>query len=390
MLAQRSPVHSPEITSDMTLQMTSRSTLQSTSDFASDDSSHQLSPEGTPQAPREAIKVLYIGGYGRSGSTLLNQLLGQIDGFHSVGEMWNVWQRCFIENQLCSCGVPFRNCEFWSAVVEQAFGGFEHVPLDEINRLVRLMRSNQYLLPLAYPRLRSAEQQANIDAYVAILRKLYRSIQQVSGSRVIVDASKGPRYAMLLSEIDEIELRVVHLVRDSRGVVYSWQKTRIKPEVYWKTEYMDRLNPTSAALIWNITNLFMQTFRKREANYLFVRYEDLVTSPRVWLKRIVEFAGEEGYDEIPIEGDGTLSYAVNVAVDHSAGGNPSRFRQGMITLRQDTEWQEKMPEYQKFVVTTLTRPLLRRYGYSPMIPAGELRNTPVDGRGAFSGNGRSI
>ena len=94
------------------------------------------------------------------------------------------------------------------------------------------MRSNQYLFLLAYPKFRSAQQQKNIEAYRRILTKLYCAIQSVSGSQVIVDSSKGPRYAMLLNEIPEIDLRVVHLVRDSRGVVYSWQKKHVKPEVY--------------------------------------------------------------------------------------------------------------------------------------------------------------
>ena len=39
----------------------------------------------TNDVPR--TKVLFIGGYGRSGSTLLDRLLGQIDGFVSVGEV---------------------------------------------------------------------------------------------------------------------------------------------------------------------------------------------------------------------------------------------------------------------------------------------------------------
>ena len=80
----------------------------------------------------ETIKVLYIGGYGRSGSTLLDRLLGQMQGFHSVGEMWNIWQKCFIENQLCGCGKPFQECDFWSAVVEEGFGGFQQVDLEKI------------------------------------------------------------------------------------------------------------------------------------------------------------------------------------------------------------------------------------------------------------------
>ena len=34
-----------------------------------------------------APKVLFIGGYGRSGSTLLDRVLGSTDGFFSAGEL---------------------------------------------------------------------------------------------------------------------------------------------------------------------------------------------------------------------------------------------------------------------------------------------------------------
>ena len=71
--------------------------------------------------------VLFIAGPGRSGSTLLDLLLGQIDGFCSTGEMRYIWERGFAQNQLCGCGKPFRECEFWTQVVKEAFGGFENV-----------------------------------------------------------------------------------------------------------------------------------------------------------------------------------------------------------------------------------------------------------------------
>ena len=40
--------------------------------------------EPQPSAP---IKVVYITGAGRSGTTLLDILLGELDGFFSAGEM---------------------------------------------------------------------------------------------------------------------------------------------------------------------------------------------------------------------------------------------------------------------------------------------------------------
>jgi hypothetical protein len=306
---------------------------------------------------KNEVKVLYIGGYGRSGSTLLVRLLGQFHGFHAVGEMWHIWQKCFTENELCGCGKPFRECEFWSAVVEEAFGSFANVQLDEINALRNSLESHIYLPVLAYPQLRTAQQQESIQAFVAVLQKLYSAIHKVSGSRVIIDSSKGPRYAKLLAEIPEVDLRIVHLTRDSRAVVFSWQKKMVKPEVYWKTQYMDRPTPVAAALNWNITNMLMQSFGNNRDAYLFIRYEDLIEAPSTWLAEIVKLAGED-------EGDAfDHDHKVNLSVDHTAVGNPNRFRQGTIELRRDDEWRDKMPKFQKHLVTTLTLPLLHRYRY---------------------------
>lgn len=305
------------------------------------------------------VKVLYIGGYGRSGSTLLVRLLGRLPGFQAVGEMWNIWQKSFTENELCGCGQPFQSCEFWSAVVEEAFGGFGNVDLEEIKQIRQSMQSHAYLPLLAYPQLRNAAQREKIAHYQSALQKLYSAIQSVSGCRVIIDSSKGPRYAMLLNEIPEIDLRVVHLTRDSRAVVYSWQKKMVKPEVYWKTEYMDRPSPISAALNWNITNMLTQRFGKREAGYRFVRYEDLIEAPDTWLNEIVNFAGEDVGEAVSLEREGE----VDLSVDHTAVGNPNRFRKGPIELRRDDEWRTKMSPAQKNLVTALTLPLLNKYGY---------------------------
>jgi hypothetical protein len=307
----------------------------------------------------KSVKVLYIGGYGRSGSTLLVRLLGQLPGFNAVGEMWRIWEKCFIENELCGCGKPFRECSFWSSVVEEAFGGFDGIDVAEVNAIRRLLQSHAYLPVIAFPQLQTEQQRQNTKVYREVVRKLYLAIQHVSGCRVIIDSSKGPRYAMLLNEIPELDLRILHLARDSRAVVYSWQKKMVKPEVYWKTEYMDRPNPLSAALNWNFANLLTQSFEKSRASYRFVRYEDLIESPQRWLAEIAKFAGEDGDTLYGLEGDGS----VNLAVNHTAVGNPNRFRQGAIELHRDDEWRYRMPKIQKQLVTSLTLLLLQKYGY---------------------------
>lgn len=305
------------------------------------------------------VKVLYIGGYGRSGSTLLNRLLGALPGFHAVGETWYMWERSVFDNELCGCGKPIRECEFWRAVVDAAFGGFDNIDLDKIKACRQALESQEYLPAVIYPQLRTAVQQAVIGEYQLVMKKLYLAIHAVSGSRVIVDSSKGPRYAMLLNEIPELDLRLLHLVRDSRAVAYSWQKKRIRPEVYWKTAYMYRPGLIHAALAWGITNVVAQSFRRKGTPYLFARYEDIVASPRAWLTKIVHFAGEEE------QGDALFvrENVVHLSVDHTAAGNPNRFRQGTVEVRRDDEWQQKMPRGERLLVTALTLPLLYKYGY---------------------------
>ncbi|MDQ3927328.1 MAG: hypothetical protein M3272_10185, partial [Actinomycetota bacterium] len=68
------------------------------------------------------IKVLYIAGFGRSGSTLLGNVLGQVDDFVSVGEIRNIWLHGLIQNKVCGCGAPFKECEMWQPVLNEAFG----------------------------------------------------------------------------------------------------------------------------------------------------------------------------------------------------------------------------------------------------------------------------
>lgn len=56
--------------------------------------------------------IVYIAGYGRSGSTILSLLLSQIDRVISLGEVCNLRLETF-EKDRCSCGAVYSQCEFW-------------------------------------------------------------------------------------------------------------------------------------------------------------------------------------------------------------------------------------------------------------------------------------
>jgi hypothetical protein len=78
------------------------------------------------------VKVIYLAGTTRCGSTFVGSLLGKVPGFVHVGEIARIWQEGFVENHRCGCRTPFRECAFWTAVLERAFGGRDQVDIQPI------------------------------------------------------------------------------------------------------------------------------------------------------------------------------------------------------------------------------------------------------------------
>ena len=50
-------------------------------------------------------KIIYIAGYGRSGSTLLARILGSHENIFTVGELINFLNLVNIDDSICSCGI---------------------------------------------------------------------------------------------------------------------------------------------------------------------------------------------------------------------------------------------------------------------------------------------
>jgi hypothetical protein len=58
----------------------------------------------------DRLKVLYVTGFGRSGTTILDNILGQLDGVFAAGELHYIWDRSLEQNRLCACGEAFADC----------------------------------------------------------------------------------------------------------------------------------------------------------------------------------------------------------------------------------------------------------------------------------------
>jgi hypothetical protein len=309
---------------------------------------------------RQPIRVLYIAGFGRSGSTVLERVLGNVPGFLAAGEVRYVWHRGFENDELCSCGQAFSRCPFWARVVE-SFGPSEAVPYARLAELVRTRARIRSIPMLRQPSLRNRmfeEQRAELSEG---LTRLYRGLSEVSQAGVVVDSSKDPAYAFLLASIPDIDLHVVHLTRDSRAVAHSWSKRVVRPEVTKSVEYMALFSPGAAARQWNVKNVLCGLLRSRARSYIRISYEDFATDPASAVSRILHTVGEQHGAAPRAAGD---AYVVpKPSSYHTVSGNPVRLEHGAVRIRLDDEWRTQLPRRSKLIVTALTLPLLVRYGY---------------------------
>jgi hypothetical protein len=304
------------------------------------------------------VKVLYVAGLGRSGSTILANALGQVEGFFSGGELNFIWKHTLIENRLCGCGRPARECPFWAPVFEEEFGGQSETLAREMMRLQYSGARTRHI-PMMLTEGGRQKIRGRLGEFLGNTGRLYQAIQSVSGSRVIVDTSKEPAYGYALGMVPGIDLRVLHLVRDPRAAAYSWAKKKRQPDST-EREFMHRKTPAQSAVLWDAWNTAIEAlWRQMPARYLRLRYEDFVTDPRRSFEEILELAGEEDA-ALPLVGERD----VRLGISHTVSGNPNRFDTGTVELRQDRAWQKQMKPRDRALVTALTLPLLTRYHYS--------------------------
>ena len=305
------------------------------------------------------MRLLLIGGIGRSGSTLLDRMLGQLGGICSVGELVHLWQRGLAENNRCGCGARFGDCPFWRRVGEEAFGGWDTVDVAEVLALKQSVDRNRFLplmcLPGLWPPYR-----ARLRRYLALLDRLYRAVAAVAGPAVIVDASKHVSHAFLLRRVPGLDLRVVHLVRDSRGVALSWTRLLRRPEVVDGQAMMATTPPVVLSVRWLSHNTLFHLLGRLGVPTLLVRYESLVGRPAAELARVLAHVDQPAAgDRLGFIGDGW----VQLGTGHALAGNPMRFQRGRVPLRLDEEWRHKLSRAQRLVTVGSTWPLLLRYGY---------------------------
>jgi Sulfotransferase family len=303
------------------------------------------------------VRLLYVGGVPRSGSTLADLMFGRLPGHVGVGELYHLWTDGPRHNVRCACGDPFRDCPFWTKVGGLAYGGWPDTLVDEMIDLQRRVDRTASIPALLAAPERGGFSRARAR-YTERLATLYRAIAETSGATVVVDSSKRPSLAYALRREAGIHLAVAHVVRDPRGVAYSWRK--VVPDGATHRGQMPRWSARTVSRRWVTVNGAVAALRRFGVPGVRVRYEDLVADPVTELARVALLHG------IPVTAadlDFLADGGVRPGSTHTIAGSRIRHSTGVLPLRLDEEWRTRLPAGQRRLVTAVTAVSRWRYGY---------------------------
>jgi hypothetical protein len=185
---------------------------------------------------------------------------------------------------------------------------------------------------------------------------VYRAAAQVEGATTVIDASKSPIDALLLSAGD-IDLRFVHLTRDPRGVAASWKRDRPRHGHNGGVGRMMRHSAARSAAEWTSRNALVDvTLWHSDLPRVQVGYRDMVEYPAASLQRVLGMLDEP---DTPL--DFVHDQKVELGSCHAVGGNPGRARTGTIELAVDDGWRAELSSTERCAVAALAAPVWWRY-----------------------------
>jgi len=293
--------------------------------------------------------ILYIDSYMRSGSTLLGMLLGAQPGITYLGEVRN-FQEHWLNRKRCYCGYDLNACPFWAGIIARL----------EISPTVFETKTDR---SPAHKLVKYASVLNTASCFISLLgrffpsiRREYRVIENISRIYELVlsqkklvflcDSSHRSTQAKLLWLHYRDRFKIIHLVRDGRGVTNSVMKRK-------------RISMEQAARTWKRSNIFtlITQIGIPKQNLIRVRYEDICSNPEIELKRICDFGGVDSNE---------VSTQLTSAMFHFVGGSSTirDFGAQEHEIALDERWKVELTDEDKNVFDQIAGRINRLYGYA--------------------------
>ena len=299
---------------------------------------------------KKPVKVVFITGSSYSGSTMLGLVLGSDDTAFFSGEVKQYMRRRDLKRRqspghhFCTCGERYEACPFWKSV-HSRYGSERN-----LNPAPGFSWSNLRLLTrIVIPVARGDDRP--IPEHARLLEAIHDVVHAENpGVAYVVDSSKSVRSLESLAGVPNLELYVIHLIRDGIAVASSFKSRG------W--------NPFYGIVSWAMVNVFLARFLHRSRiRTLRLHYGSLSHSTAEELDRINAFLGSSLKPE-------TLTQRVREGVYHVFAGNKdvrglSKEFQG-IRYRPD---RKQLNALERLFAALLLSPLNRWFGItSPVAP----------------------
>lgn len=303
------------------------------------------------------IRYVCIPGSPFTGSTLLGTLLNEHPDCASIGAATGLTRRADLSSYRCSCGMRFRDCEFWNYIATRT-GSLGHpVNVFETNfwnthlRLSKNRLINALLVrSLGWDHLNDLR-----DAAVGRVTRARRAISHMgwntwslasavlerTGKTVFIDTARDHQRPKYLTTHPLLDLKAIHLIRDPRGNSASIMKHT-------------GADVATAARQWRHYNVEAARMKRYlpPGSWLPLRYEDLCADPGGVLDQISDFLGVD------------RARTQLGARDHDSHiiGNKMRLR-GLGEIREDRSWQTRLNGADLAVLARIAGSTSRELGY---------------------------
>lgn len=300
-------------------------------------------------------KLVYIAGYGRSGSTVLGTILGNHSELQHVGEVSHLLSYWSNSRRICSCGQPYQRCDFWKDLP------FVDCSPEVLLKCVRRVERSTSLPRLALNLIGEKE----IQRYRGFQDGLFDYVLSRSGKTMIVDSSKSAWLTVgrfeALRKFSSYDIYVIHLVRNGLSVMES-QVVAGDNRVLEGLIDSVKWPGLRTCLGWIHANVCVHLLSRNLAKgrYMLLRYEDFIADSKTHLERIGDFCGFDARYLID-----KVDKSEDFSIGHVTGGNRLRFTES-IELRHHFKNKPgtSLPSRYKVLFCVLAGWLQKLYGYS--------------------------
>lgn len=313
---------------------------------------------------QKKIDLIFVASIGRSGTTLLESMLGAHSDMVTTGEV-QIWPHEIRQGGVLPCGSGHfvTDDPFWLEMKCRVDPFLQPEPRIDFfrekhnaGRTLRLSRLGDFgkndLPPEVAPQMQQYGQN-NYDLFSTFLDLVEEHI----GRRPtwVVDASKDAYRLLWFIRSGLFNVKVLHMVKNPRGFIYSVTKQWQRSEDPFRTQ--KRLYYSARqSLAWVVQNYLFSKIAENHLgpeDYMLIQYEELASDPKDTFRRVCDRVG--------------CAFEESAVTDFRNGspftiaGNPMRQESRPIQL--DEKWKTQLPQTSRWIAELITTGNRSRYGY---------------------------